>query len=87
MENEILCAYKKQKKKKTASSEGVYEPQREKRYLRYGDQSLRSPPEETLHPWLSTMRPVKIMNRLLECTESSPVHMPVFWRCGSYNKS
>ena len=31
------------------------------------DQSLRCPHEETLHPWLSKMRQVKILNRLHEC--------------------
>ena len=31
------------------------------------DQSLRCPHEETLHPWLSKMRPVKILIRLREC--------------------
>ena len=31
------------------------------------DQSLRCPHEETLHPWLSQKRPVKILIRLREC--------------------
>ena len=30
------------------------------------DQTLRFPPEETLHPWLSKMRPMKILIRLRE---------------------
>ena len=29
--------------------------------------NLRCPHEETLHPWLSEMRPVKILIRLREC--------------------
>ena len=31
------------------------------------DHNLRCPHEETLHPWLSKMRPVKILIRLREC--------------------
>ena len=34
-------------------------------------QSLRCPHYETLHHWLSKMRPVKILNRLCECAGSS----------------
>ena len=53
------------------------------------DQSLRCPHEETLHPWLFKMRPVKILIRLRECggwSESSlgaHVRRYVFWLCGS----
>ena len=53
------------------------------------DRSLRCPQEETLHPWLSKTRPVKIQIRLRECagwSESSlgaHVQRYVFWRCGS----
>ena len=39
------------------------------------DQSLRWPYEESLHPWLSKVRPVRILIRLRECagwSESSP---------------
>ena len=53
------------------------------------DQSLRCPHEETLHPWLAkTMRPMKILIRLREWSESSWAHM--FQRYillrGTYNK-
>ena len=53
------------------------------------DQSLRCPHEDTLHPCLSKMWPVKILIRLRECpgwSESSLgvyVRMFVFWSCGS----
>ena len=57
------------------------EPEREKTYLlkcapnndksvcpsTQSDQSLLSPHEETLHPWLSKMRPGKILISLCEC--------------------
>ena len=33
------------------------------------NQSLRCPHKDTLHPWLSKMRPVKIVIRLGECHE------------------
>ena len=52
--------------------------------------SLRCPHEETLHPWLSKMRPVKILIRLRECagwSESSlgaHVQRSFFWRCGPF---
>ena len=53
----------------------TYETQRQKTYLwTYAlsayvrsDQSLRCPHEETLHTWLSKIRPVKILIRLREC--------------------
>ena len=35
------------------------------------DQSLFCPHEETLHPWLSKMRPVKILIRLRKCADWS----------------
>ena len=35
------------------------------------DQSLYCPHEETLHPWLSKMRPLKILIRLCECANWS----------------
>ena len=77
------------------------EPQREKTFLltcaqrRYKsvctsaqpDQSLRCLHEETLHPWLSKMRLVKILIRLRKCavwSESSLgalVLRDVFWCC------
>ena len=50
------------------------------------DQSLRCPHEQTLQPWLSQMRPVKILIRLCECTVWSKsslgvqVRMYVSWR-------
>ena len=53
--------------------------------------SLRWPHEETMHPWLSKMHPVKILIRLYECTgwfeSSSGAHVrrSVVWRWGSYN--
>ena len=53
--------------------------------------SLRCPHEETLHPWLSKMRPVKILIRLHECavwSESSldaHVQWYVFFTYGSYD--
>ena len=49
------------------------------------DQSLHYPHEETLHPWLSKMCPVKILIRLRECavwSESSLVARArryIFW--------
>ena len=55
------------------------------------DRSLRCQHKETLHPWLSKMRPVKIQIRLCNCTvwsESSlgpHVRRYVFWHCGSDN--
>ena len=48
------------------------------------------PYELTLHPWLSQLRPGKILIRLCECTgwsESSldaHVHRYVFWPCDSF---
>ena len=51
---------------------------------------IRYPGEETWHPWLSKMCPVKILIRLCECTvwsESSlgaHVWRYVFWRCSFY---
>ena len=35
------------------------------------DQSLRCPHEETLHPWLSKLRMVKVLIRLRECADWS----------------
>ena len=55
------------------------------------DQSLRCPHEETLHPWLSKICPVKILIRLRECagwSESSlgaHVRRYVVWNCDSYD--
>ena len=54
------------------------------------DQNRRCPHEETLHPWLYKLRPVKILIRLCECavwSESSlgaHVERYVFWRISSY---
>ena len=54
----------------------AFKPNREKTYLptdahiedsdqtAQSDLTLRCPHKETLHPWLSTMRPVKILIRL-----------------------
>ena len=53
-------------------------------------QSHRYPHEETLHPWLSKLHPMKIQIRLRECavwSESSMgahVRRNVFWSCGTY---
>ena len=53
-------------------------------------QSLRCLHEETLHPWLSNMSPVKIQLSLRECvgwSESSlsaHIRRYVFWRYGAY---
>ena len=86
------------------SQRGIFEPQREKTYLwtcapkEDSDQpantrsliSLCCPHEETLHPWLSKIRPVKVLIRLRECagwSESSlgaHVRRYVFWRYGSF---
>ena len=55
----------------------------------HSDQSFRCPHEESLHPWISKMRPVKILIRLCECagwSESSlGAHIPkyIFRRCDS----
>ena len=52
------------------------------------DQSFHCPHEETLHSWLSKMRPVKILIRLRKCagwSESSlggHIWKYIFWRCG-----
>ena len=57
------------------------------------DQNLRCPHEETLHHWLSKIRPRKILIRLCECTvwsESSlgtHVRRYVFWRFTSFEQS
>ena len=51
--------------------------------------SHHCPHEETLHPWLSKMRPVKILIRLRECAGWSEfllgrhIRMYFFWRWGS----
>ena len=48
--------------------------------------------EETLHPWLSKLRPVKILIRLRECavwSESSlgaDIQRYVFWCCDPYKR-
>ena len=53
------------------------------------DQSLRFPPEESLHPMLSKMRPAKIQIRLRICAGWSEsllgahIQRYVFCRCGS----
>ena len=53
------------------------------------EKSLRGWHEVTLHPWLSKMRPVKILIRLRECTGwsksslSAHVRRYVFWRRGA----
>ena len=53
------------------------------------DQSSLCPLDETLHPWLSKMRSVKILIRLRECAGLSKsslgahVRRYVFWCCGS----
>ena len=53
------------------------------------DKSLRCPHEETLHPWLSKMRPVRILIRQRECAGWSDsslgthVRRYVFLHCGS----
>ena len=49
------------------------------------DQSLRSPDEESLQPWLFQMRPIKILIKVLECSGLSGflmgarVRKYVFW--------
>ena len=54
------------------------------------DQSLRSPHEESLHPWLFKMRPRKILIWLRECAGWSEsllgthVRGYVLWRCDSF---
>ena len=53
------------------------------------DKSLRCSHDQTFHPWLSKMRPVKILIRLRECADWSEsslgahVRRYVFWVCGS----
>ena len=55
-------------------------------------QRLRCPHEETLHPWLSKMRPVKIPIRLRECTGWSESSLGIhaqkygFLRCSANRK-
>ena len=57
----------------------------------HSDQSICYPHEENLRPWLSKMRPVKILVKLRErasLSESSlgaHVQRYVFWRCGWNN--
>ena len=48
-------------------------------------QSFRCPHDDSLHPWLSKIRPVKILISLRECAGWSESWLAArFWRYGSY---
>ena len=75
--------------KRSAMSENVHSDMRAQ-WLKsactcmQSDQNLCCPHEETLHPWLSKMHPVKIPIRLHKCTGSSESSLGAYiWHCRS----